>query len=88
MIFKITDIAKIFGHQQKDQTINKIILITKIVIYESRIADKTYHITMVKRMLFNELHVEKYDANLSHTIQKFAQVWGKIYQNLKGTFLD
>ena len=57
-------------------------------IYKSRIAYKTLHITMVKRMFFNGLRVEEYDANLSHTILNFTQVWEKIYENLKGIFLD
>ena len=84
---KITDIEKIFGHLQKDKTINKVILATKIIIYKSRIADKSHHITMVKRQIFNELRIEEYEANLNNTIQNFTQVWEKMYANLKNLFL-
>ena len=84
---KITDTEKIFGHLQKDKTINKVILATKIIIYKCRIADKVHNITMVKRLIFNELRVEEYDACLNDTILNFAQVWGKIYVNLKNLFL-
>ena len=83
---KLTDFDKNFGHQQKDRIINKLILITKIAIYKSRILDKPHHIIMVKRMLYNELCVKEYDANINDTEEYFMQVWGTYYQNLKLSF--
>ena len=78
---KLTDFDKNFGHQQRDKTINKIILITKLVIYKKRISDKPHHILKVKRMLYNDLCVKEYESNLNNTVENFVQVWGKIYQN-------
>ena len=80
---KLTDFDKIFGFQQRDKTINRIILITKIVIYKNRISGKPHHITIVQKMLYNELCVKEYDSNLNDTDEYFIQVWGQFYQNLK-----
>ena len=83
---KLTDFDKIFDFQQKDKTINKIILITKIVIYKNRISGKAHNIMIVKKMLYNELCVKEYELNINDTVEYFIQVWGQYYQNLKETF--
>ena len=83
---KLTDFDKIFGFQQRDKTINRIILITKIVIYKNRISGKAHNIMIVKKMLYNELCVKEYEPNLNDTVEYFIQVWGQYYQNLKETF--
>ena len=66
--------------------INKKILISKIVIYKSRLSDKTNTIKMVKRMLHNELCIEEYEANLCHTETNFRNTWVVVFDDLKNTF--
>ena len=46
---KLTDFDKIFGFQQRDTTIDRIILITKIVIYKNSISGKAHNIIIVKK---------------------------------------
>ena len=76
---KLTDFDKFFGHQQRDKTINKIILITKLVIYKNRISDK--HISKVKKMLYNDSCVKEYDSNLNNTDENFGEEHIKISKN-------
>ena len=37
-------------------------------------------------MLYNELCVKEYDANINDTEEYFMQVWGTYHQNLKLSF--
>ena len=83
---KLTDFDKIFGFQQRDTTIDRIILITKIVIYKNSISGKAHNIIIVKKMLYNELCVKEYESDLNDKAEQFIQVWGQYYQNLKDTF--
>ena len=85
---KINDIDKIFGHQMKNEVVDKLIMITKIVIYQNRMKNKPHHLMNIKRLLFNELITEEYEANLYQTENRFQQVWGRIYNDLKETFLS
>ena len=83
---KLTDFDKTFGFQQRDTTIDRIILITKIVIYKNSISGKAHNIIIVKKMLYNELCVKEYESDLNDKAEQFIQVWGQYYQNLKDTF--
>ena len=84
----ITDIDKIFGHQMKNEIVDKIILITKIVIYQNRMKNKSHHLLNIKRLLFNESITEEYEANIYQTENRFQLVWGRLYNDLKETFLS
>ena len=61
---KLTDIDKIFGYQSNKEIVNKI-LSTKLVIYSNRKEGRNHHLRMVKRLLYNDLCTEEYEAKLT-----------------------
>ena len=69
---KFTVIDKIFVYQSNKEIVDKIILNTKLVIYSNRKEGKNHHLRMVKRLLYNDLCIEEYEAKLTH---KENELW-------------
>ena len=83
---KLSDIDKLFGYQCNNRIINKTILNTILVIYNNRKSERKCHIKMVKRLLYNELCTEEYEAKINQNEQEFWVTWGEIYDDLTEIF--
>ena len=83
---KLTNIEKIFGTQNSDKLIDKIILNAKTIIFNNRKKEKIHNIFDVKRKLYWKLRIEEYQATLDASIEDFAEVWDPIYGELWNTF--
>ena len=79
---KLSFIDQIFGRQNAEELIDKIILSAKVTIFNNRKNGKKHHIEDVKRLLFRQLKVEEYHASLHHKEIQFTEVWGPIYDEL------
>ena len=79
---KLSDSDKIFGGQNSEDLIEKVILSTKIVIFDNSKNIKYHHIKDVKRTLFKQLRIEEYHAMLNLEEQKFMKVWEPVYEEL------
>ena len=83
---KLSHIDKIFGRQNAEELIDKIILCAKVTIFNNRKTGKKHHIEDVKRALFRQLKVEEYQADLSQKQTQFIEVWGPVYNKLYNKF--
>ena len=79
---KLSNLDKIFGRQSAEKLIDNIILCTKITIFNNRKNGKKHHIEDVKRLLFKQLRVEEYQANLYQKQLNFTAIWGPVYEEL------
>ena len=48
-----------------------------MVIYNNSKTEKVNHIQMAKRLLYNELCIEEYEAKTNHTEWNVWLTWGK-----------
>ena len=72
---KLTDIDKIFGYQTKNEFIDKVILNTKLTIYNNWKEGKNHHIKAVKRLLYNQFCIEQYEAKMTDTEEQLTKTW-------------
>ena len=79
---KINEIEKIFGINPPDKIIDKVIMCTKLVIYNNRKVGKKHHINEVKRMVYSQLSLEEYHAKLMLKETTFQEIWGRVYNEL------
>ena len=83
---KLSDIDKIFGYQTKNHVINKIILFTKVTIFNNRKDGKNTSLITIKKLLYNELRMEEYEANLNQNEQHFCATWNILFDELSALF--
>ena len=83
---KLTDIDKIFGYQTKNKFIDKVILNTKLTIYNNRKEGKNHHIKAVKRLLYNQFCIEQYEAKMTNTEGELAMTWLRMGEELQVLF--
>ena len=83
---KLTDINKIFGYQMNNEVIDKVILNTKITIYNNRKEGKHHHIKAIKRLLYNQFCMEQYEAKMTNTEEKLARTWLRLGEELQILF--
>ena len=84
--FKLPDIEKIFGYQTKNEIIDKVILNTKLTIYNNRKDGKSHHIKMIKRRLYDEIRLEEYEAKINQNEEQFWATWGSFFYELQEIF--
>ena len=85
-MIKINEIEKIFGSNPPDKIIDKVIMCTKLVIYNNRKTGKKHHINEVKRMVYSQLNLEEYHAKLMLKETEFQEIWGRVYNELANMF--
>ena len=56
---RFNEIEKLFGLNSSDRIIDKVIMCTKLVIYNNRKTGKRHHINDVKRMVYSQLSLEE-----------------------------
>ena len=56
------------------------------MIYNIRKTEKTQHINMVKRSLYNDMCMEKYESKIMQTEKEFWEIWSEVYDDLKEIF--
>ena len=83
---KLSDIDKIFGYQTKNHVINKIILFTKVTIFNNRKDGKNTRLITIKKLLYNELRMEGYEANLNQNEEHFCATWRILFDELSALF--
>ena len=83
---KLTNTEKIFGTQNSDKMIDKIILNAITIIFNNRKKEKNHNIIDVKRKLYWKVRIEEYQATLNLSIENFAEIWDPIYEELWNTF--
>ena len=83
---KLSHIDKIFGRQNAEELIDKIIICTKVVVFNNRKNGKIHHIEDVKRLLFRQLKIEEYQADLNQNHLQFTEVWDPVYVELYSKF--
>ena len=83
---KLSNTDKIFGRQDSDGIIDKVILSAKIVIFNNRKDCKFHHIRDFKRVLFKQLCIEEYHAMLNLEEHKFMQIWEPVYDELQSIY--
>ena len=83
---KFNDTEKIFGCNRSDDLIDKVIISTKLVIYNNRKKGKRHHINEVKKLLYNQLNLEEYQARMDLDEGKFLRKWERLYNDLTDLF--
>ena len=73
-IVKLSTIDKIFGMQSSDNLLDKIILNAKIIIFSNRKNGKNHTISDLKRKMFKQLHIEKYQAKMDQNEDKLIEL--------------
>ena len=81
-IVELSNSDKIFGRQNSEEIIEKMILSAKIAIFNNRKNRKYHHIKDVKSVLFKQLHIEEYHATLNLEEHNFMNVWEPVYDDL------
>ena len=84
---KLTDIDKIFGYQMENEFIDKVILNTKLIIYNNNKDGKPHHIKAMKSLLYNQFCIEQYEAKMTQTEEKFNRIWERGGLELQELFL-
>ena len=70
------DIDKIFGRDTSEESIDKTILCTKIIIYNDRKTGKKHHIRDVKMSLYNHLRIERVSCSVKSRGRRFLDIMG------------
>ena len=83
---KLTDIGKIFGYQMENEFIDKVILNTKLIIYNNRKEEKSHHIKAMKRLLYNQFCIEQYEAKMTNTEKELTLTWLRVGEELQELF--
>ena len=76
---KLSNIYKIFGIQSSDNLLDKIILNTKIIIFNNRKNGKNHNISDLKREMFKQLQIEECQAKMEQNEDKLIELWDELY---------
>ena len=83
---KFNEIEKIFGLKSSDKLIDKVIMCTKLVIFNNRKTGEKHHINDVKLMLYSQLSLEEYHSKVNLQEESFRETWDRIYNELTYMF--
>ena len=71
----------------ENEFIDKVILNTKLIIYNNNKDGKPHHIKAMKSLLYNQFCIEQYEAKMTQTEEKFNRIWERGGLELQELFL-
>ena len=79
---KIGEVEKIFGTNNTDNIVNRVVTVSIQIIYRNRQTGKRYFLSDVKRSLSYQMQLEEFRSSLDNNIPKFNIIWGNLYDEL------
>ena len=79
----IGEVEKIFGTNNTENIINRVVTASIQIIYRNRQTGKRYLLSDVKRSLLYQMQLEEFRASLDNSIPEFNTIWGNLYNEFK-----